>query len=158
MRHIALLIGDWDHASFRDAQREIDRVLPVMSAPRIAEALAILEQHSDFLFVWIAQSRPGEFLESEVQQLQTAAPLSRFGVVLGSWCEGETRSGRPWPGVARVYAHQFWARIQSEDWRQAAATGQAPWATLPTISPEELGLRRGEAPPTAVERSGGYLW
>ena len=32
------------------------------------------------------------------------APLARLCVVAGSWCEGETRSGRPWPGVWRVYA------------------------------------------------------
>ncbi len=96
--------------------------------------------------MWIAQSHPGEFLESEIQQLQAAAPLSRVCVLLGSWCEGETRSGRPWPGVARVYTHQLWARLRSEDWQRAAATGEAPWATLPTISPEETGLRRGEVP------------
>jgi hypothetical protein len=51
---------------------------------------------------------------SEVDRLRTAAPLARLIVLLGSWCEGEPRSGRPLPGVVRVYWHEASARFRRE--------------------------------------------
>jgi hypothetical protein len=75
----------------------------------------------------IAQSRPGEMSGRQVELLQRGAPLSGTVALLGSWCEGETRTGCPWPGIRRLYWHEFpaWWR------RQLAlrAAGRCPdWA------------------------------
>jgi CheY-like chemotaxis protein len=142
--HSALLIGDWDRATYRAARRELDRVLPAMMAANIPEALRLLEQESGIGYLLIAQSFPGEFTFRNIQQLQSAAPLARLCVLLDSWSEGETRSGHPWPGVPRLYLHQLWARLRSENW---AATGPDPladWSTLPTLAADELWLRRAD--------------
>jgi hypothetical protein len=59
----------------------------------------------------VAQSRPGQFSARQIESLHRAAPLARLICLLGSWCEGETRSGRPWPGVERIYWHELPAKM-----------------------------------------------
>ena len=56
--------------------------------------------------------------------LHRRAPLARLVALLGSWCEGEVRSGHPWPGVTRIYAHQWQARLprELESWQPRTAT------------------------------------
>jgi hypothetical protein len=47
--------------------------------------------------------------------------------LLGTWCEGETRTGRPWPGIPRYYWYEFpaWFRRQT----MLRAAGRCPdWA------------------------------
>jgi hypothetical protein len=47
--------------------------------------------------------------------------------VVGTWCEGELRTGRPWPGVKRLYWYEFptWWRGQLA----LRAVGECPdWA------------------------------
>ena len=52
-------------------------------------------------------SRPSEFSSEDVEQIHARFPLARLVCLLGSWCEGEMRSGAPLAGMARVYWHQF---------------------------------------------------
>jgi CheY-like chemotaxis protein len=54
---------------------------------------------------WIgwAQARRGEFNSAEIERLHQTMPLVRMFTALGSWCEGELRTGSPWPGVPRLY-------------------------------------------------------
>ncbi len=82
-------------------------------------------------------------------RLRRACPLARFCSLLSSWCEGETRSGRPWPGVWRVYAHQWPQRGA----RHLAAVGQplSAWNLPATATAEEQLLREIEL---WMERSG----
>jgi hypothetical protein len=63
------------------------------------------------------------------------SPLARVVTVLGSWCEGEMRSGQPWPGVARVYWHQAAARLERE--LAAIHEGRASGWGLPVTATEE---------------------
>ena len=62
----------------------------------------------------LGQSRRGEFSPDEQERLLRYAPLAETVVVLGSWCEGETRSGSPATGWQRVYWHQFVDRARVE--------------------------------------------
>jgi hypothetical protein len=59
----------------------------------------------------VAQSRPGQIRPLDVERLHAASPLSRLVVLVGSWCEGELRSGRPCQGVIRVLWHQWQPRL-----------------------------------------------
>src|SRR5262245_51191431 len=68
----------------------------------------------------LTQSRPGEVSCEAVDRLRSAAPLSRLVGLLGSWCEGEVRSGHPWPAVERVYWHQ-WPAWLVREMRQLAS-------------------------------------
>lgn len=59
---------------------------------------------SHLLFI---QERPGQLSWKDASLLIDALPLTKVMTVLGGWCEGETRTGSPWPGVTRIYWHQL---------------------------------------------------
>ncbi len=52
-------------------------------------------------------SRPGELPDDLGRRLIRAAPLVGRAVLLGTWCEGDERNGRPWAAVERVFWHRF---------------------------------------------------
>jgi hypothetical protein len=118
------VIGDADHPDFCDA----------MAMLRGDARLATENEMSPELIV-AAQSRPGIISAREIDQLRRRWPLAGVVGLLGSWCEGETRTGRPWPGVERLYWYEFPAW-----WRQQIAlrvAGRCPdWSR-----PADFGLR-----------------
>lgn len=83
----------------------------------------------------LAQSRPGQYAAADVHALRSMAPMARVVCLLGSWCEGETRTGAPLPGVIRVYWHQWPVRARRELALLAAGRSCA-WA-LPVTAGEE---------------------
>jgi len=84
--------------------------------------------------VVVAQCRPGEISANELDHLQQVAPLARFIGLLGPWCEGEARSGSPWPGMLRTYWHQWTARYAAELLDTARLPG---WAISTGAAPED---------------------
>jgi hypothetical protein len=93
----------------------------------------------------LTQSRPGEFANSGVDRLRALAPLARIVALLGSWCEGETRSGRPLPGVIRVYWHQWLPRLAQE--LDRVRQGRCPTWGLPATAGDDERLLLGGLPP-----------
>ena len=115
-----LLIGDVESAEFRAALAGRDAEgysveaflkneprFEVQTAETIARALSGVAS-GEFVpdLIVLAQTRPGQFSADEVDRLRRATPSARLSGLLGSWCEGEARSGTPWPGVMRTYWHQ----------------------------------------------------
>lgn len=97
------LIGDVHHPDFREAIELLRNDAELTPSASTAPELIVL-----------AQSRPGTVGHREVERLQRNSPLAGIVALLGSWCEGETRTGRPWPGVERLYWYEFpsWWRRQ----------------------------------------------
>jgi hypothetical protein len=123
---VVRLVGDIDHPDFRDAIGLIQRSAIVYSRVDVSSELIVL-----------AQSRPGTIRTSTVERIRHDAPLAGIVALLGSWCEGETRTGRPWPGVQRFYWYEFPAWFR----RQLALrnAGRCPeWAQC------DLGLRSAD--------------
>jgi len=105
-----------------------------VDAPEFQSPIAWLEEHVVFRCVedivaatdslhraaadtiLVAPSHRSEFTLQQVRQLQAASPLSHFYVIVGSWCEGETRSGKAWPGIERLYVNQLIPRARSDGW------------------------------------------
>ena len=73
--------------------------------------------------------------------MRRAAPLCRFVALAGSWCEGESRSGRPLPAVPRVYWHQWSAWFDRE--LAELGGGRSGTLSLPLTATEEERLLRG---------------
>lgn len=94
------LIGDVEQREFADAVS-------------LLQATAEVSSGEPELIV-IAQCRPGIFRERELNRLRRSAPLAEVVSLLGSWCEGETRTGRPLSGAIRLYWYEFpsWWRRQ----------------------------------------------
>jgi hypothetical protein len=125
------LLGEVDHPDFRDA------LALLRSTGRIVDSAAAQPE-----LIVIAQSRPDVIDRRDVDRLRLSAPLAGIVGLMGTWCEGETRTGRPWPGVTRLYWYEFpaWWRRQM----RLRAAGRCPdWARcgdvpLPDIKPPEL--------------------
>lgn len=109
-----LLLGDYGHADFREAVDWISQHTVLSLASTVAEAAERLLLAPSIDVAIIAQSEPDQFTSGDVERLHVASPLTRLVALLGSWCEGEMRTGRPWPGVLRIYWHQWQARMTPE--------------------------------------------
>lgn len=111
-RPSVLLTGDYQTSEFDEAVTWLnDRAKVIFRSDMAAAARYLESAAADPLLLVIAQSYPDQFSAGQVEQLHQRAPLSRLAALLGSWCEGEYRSGRPWPGVIRLYWHQFRSRV-----------------------------------------------
>jgi hypothetical protein len=132
-----LLLGNTDRPEFQDARLHLETWGAVHAFAEVPAALAALAAGTivpDVLVV--AQIFPGQFSHSVLDRLRRLAPLARVIGLLGSWCEGEMRTGSPWPGAVRTYWHQWAIRCDRELLRLARG-GSCAWALPPTATEEE---------------------
>ncbi len=106
----------------------------VQRAEDESRALAALRKDA-FDIVVVGQRRPGEVPDAFFEAVRQAAPLTPIVCLLGSLCEGEMRSGAPWPGAIRSYAHRFVAQMRAQ-FERLSRPGGARW-TLPFTATEE---------------------
>lgn len=141
-----LLLGDTVAKEFHEARRILDALGSVASflEPRSATAAVASGQVTPDVIV-IAQAYPGQFTQSAIEQLRNLAPLARVVALLGSWCEGETRSGKPAPAVVRLYWHQGPARCQQQ-LRRMVEGDASMWGLPVTATEEERLLTAVETP------------
>lgn len=101
-----LLTGDYKHHEFQHliAGFESVSLIPINQID--------FNQYGFDLIV-VAQSMAGQFSIEQIERLQVRFPLTPIVALLGSWCEGESRTGVPWPGVQRVYWHQWNGRFDA---------------------------------------------
>ena len=138
MRHLSiLLVGDTDRNEFADAWADLHCWGEVCAFDRVAAATAALAE-GQFVpdVIVLAQAFPGQFSHAAIEDLRRLAPLARVVGLMGSWCEGEMRTGLPWPGVVRTYWHQWTARCCREVGRLARGE-RCPWMLPPTATEEE---------------------
>lgn len=134
-----VLIGDSGRAEFRHIAEDLARQCYVVqaSAPEAAFSLAqVLTEPPDLCLLL----QPAPILPAEVQTLSrlfAIFPLMPIVIVLGSWAEGETRTGRPVPGTLRVFWYEwstFWLHFLEHFQLKHAFVTSLPR----TSSPEEL--------------------
>lgn len=107
-RPTTILVGASDRIEFREATRLLRETTTMRAVPTVEAALALVIA-GNYLpdFVVVAQSRPGEFSISQIDMLRRQLPVARIIGLLGPWCEGETRTGQPWPGAIRIYWYHW---------------------------------------------------
>jgi hypothetical protein len=115
--------GDWQHADFAPAMAWLEGRARLLALPDPLPKGKGTQPHA----ILIAQSRPGQISPRAVEQWRPRAPQARLVSLVGPWCEGEQRSGNPWPGVLRV-----------------------AWRTWPTRLPLALGF---DAPDVRLPRT-----
>ena len=139
----------WSGGSFARPATRSPRWAGCRRAGDIDEAAAALAgEEAAVDVIVVAEARPGEFSHAQIERLRQAAPLARIVGLLGSWCEGEMRSGRPWPAAVRTYWHQWPARARRELRRLAAGRSSA-WTLPLTATEEDRLLADAERPPPA---------
>ena len=147
-----LLVGETERSEFRRARAALDGLGRVTSTPEVEAAGAALtagEIVPDVIV--LAQSYPAQFPYRAIDRLRRLAPLARVLGLLGSWCEGEMRSGKPWPGAIRTYWHQWLPRCDQQLGRMRRGECSA-WG-LPVTATEEERLLLGADEP-ARDRQG----
>jgi hypothetical protein len=139
----ALLVGDVGREEFHDARELLRRRSRLVIVPSVIHACAWLGTTATTFsplmlpdVIVLAQSRPGQYTMGQIERLRRLAPLARIVGLLGSWCEGEPRTGQPWPAAIRFYWYD-WAPRLNRELDQHAAGRCAMWSLPDTISSEE---------------------
>ena len=125
LRHI-LMVGERFHREFTHATSWLTRHSRLTCCDSVPEALHHLAGGELPHMIILAQARPGQFTRADLELLCRLAPLARPVALLGSWCEGEPRTGHPLPGVVRVYWHEFETRFARELSQPAAGIWTLP--------------------------------
>jgi hypothetical protein len=145
----ALFVGDarWDefHQVWDDLQAHT-RLTHAGGIEAAADWIVANRAQPDLIV--IAQTRPGQIHARQVHSLRRLAPLARCVAVLGSWCEGEARTGNPWPGMPRLYWHQ-WPIAALRELRRLADERESWWQLPHTAAADErfLVMRGDECEP-----------
>jgi hypothetical protein len=145
--HVAtfLVIGDRQYADFQAVTAWL-AARDVTYSESCAQAVELLRNGATRPgWILLLAAHRGAFEQRLVERLHRAAPLARLVTVLGSWCEGETRSGRALAGVARVYWHQFTARANAA---LRASDDFAGWSLPRTATPLDVALHARQAKAT----------
>ncbi len=95
--------GDSPSFEFREAISWLENHCSVERVASFGALARLLENSStDPWAVVVMQQYKGEFDHVDAAAIAQAIPLSRLVVLLGSWCEGETRTGKPLAGFVRI--------------------------------------------------------
>lgn len=146
-----LFIGKSCHGEFAGALDWLRARGDVVLQPTVETALAWLQSSGcQPATIVLGLTRRGEHAARELQQMQRSVPLANMIALVGSWCEGETRSGKPANGWSRVYWHQFPRRAAGEFFlagQQDGATGLRDAIYVPkTITENERYLMLSKRP------------
>lgn len=101
-----LVSGDYWHEDFREHLATLEVPATMVRLEQI-NSLSI----DDFELIVLAQSRRNQIAQESVDALRAQNPDIPIIVLLGSWCEGENRSGKPLVGVNLVPWQQWKSRF-----------------------------------------------
>lgn len=152
--HKVLLTGDFWHQDF---QRIVSGFkIPVTMVP--IDKMESVED-SKFDLIVIAQSRRDQWSADEIEQIQATFTGTPVVGLMGSWCEGELRSGTPWPGVIRVYWHQWSGRYETF-LNQIRDCGVTDWHAPKTSSvADRISIEKAHIPiATGIQCVGISAW
>ncbi len=142
---IAYFVGDPSFAEFRDAFEAMRSAADVrVFETAQAAACAVEEGVSPPVAIVMAQDRPDRRSHDGLRRWTQAAPISRVILLLGSWCDGELRTGRPWPGATRIHWTQFDEAV-ANGILQTNLKPHAVWNLPVTVSEEERILLRSDS-------------
>jgi CheY-like chemotaxis protein len=123
----AIVVGSHEFREFQLPLLQLRRRMTVVEFSTAASAHDWLARRASRPTVIVfAQAYPGQLAVGDVERLHALSPVSRLIALLGSWCEGEPRSGNPWPGVPRVYWHRWSSRITTALWADPAGAWSLP--------------------------------
>jgi hypothetical protein len=149
-----LLIGDASRPDFRGSRTSLGKWGSVVNFADAESAVgALSEGRVSPDVIVVAQAFPGQFSHETIDRLRRLAPLALLLGVMGSWCEGETRSGSPWPATVRTYWHHWPARGDRQ-LRRLAMGQSCSWALPLTASDEERLLADAASPSFSPLRAG----
>jgi len=133
----ALLIGDFTLPEFQPVAEQLTSMAET-------EVVADCDAAHNWLrkggtppeLMVVAHLWPGQHPHQALVQLQKLAPLTRILALAGSWCEGEPRTGTPWPGMIRTYWHN-WLAHWKRDFKRFSNAQLPSWGLPMTTTEDE---------------------
>lgn len=144
-----LWAGDCRHSEFLETRNWLESHADLRCLDEVGAVVDHLASPSLPVYdlILIGQARPGQIDQRGIDRLHAAAPLTPMLAILGTWCEGEMRTGIPWKGIPRFYWHQLLPALASET---VSAADTPPGAPTHRHRPPLVGLPR-ELPRTVTE-------
>jgi hypothetical protein len=124
-----LFTGDYWHEEFQ----AIVANFPVAATLVPLDRLDGLSDDQTHDLIVLAQARPSQIPTEAVEALQRRYPTTPIVALLGSWCEGGMRTDVAWPGVRRIYWHQWSGRFDRFT-SQLTNEGITLWHQPPTAT------------------------
>lgn len=158
MRQRQILIsGDYWHAEFKAILSSFDALVTMIPTDKLDRLVSPDDQ---FELIVLAESRRDQIPRETVDLLRERFAGVPLVNLLGSWCEGETRSGDPVPGLIRVYWHQWRGQYdkfvkqldsnQISDWHLPSTASVADRieasSTTSNMEPEIIGVSAWSQP------------
>ena len=126
-----LVTGDYWHQDFQSVLQRT-RNVAITFVPLDA-CLQQSQSEGNLDLVVVAAARRDQFSAQAIEQLRESCFPTPVIALLGSWTEGEVRSGTPWMGIPRVYWHQWPALFAWFEFQQSAGS-QTGWQLPATAS------------------------
>ena len=146
-----LLVGSFSASEFQPLSVAIGRIATLQTAADCTSAVQYLKSHpSGIDLVIVAERWPGEHAHTELDRVQRAAPLARLLAVGSSWCEGQARSGTPWPGMLHKVWHSWLTHWETDLIR--CSQRELPSFGLPIVANEHERTLFRCFPPQAKDR------
>ncbi len=141
-----LLVGDYSSREFKPLRDSIPHFAEVTAVPGCAAAVQMLQsQDAIFDLAIIAERWPGEHAKSVLEQIQRERPIMRMLAVCGSWCDGQKRSGTPWPGMLHTTWHRWLPHWQEDLIRLSQS--RLPSFGLPVVANDDERIMFRNFPP-----------
>jgi hypothetical protein len=114
MLPVVALLGDFGLPEFAAARELLQADAIATEVADVEGLLRDKDARADTELIVIAQARPRQWEGPWLDAIRRAWPLVRIAAVLGTWCEGETRTGEPLAADVRVFWYRFpmWWRRQ----------------------------------------------
>ena len=146
----ALVVGSTHDRAHPDCAAAIARLSRHTVVEHVADlesaAVRLADPRSTFELIALAEPRPGHYSTDQIDALRNLAPLVRVWRLLGSWCEGEQRSGQPPLACCGTYWHRLPARLASA-FEAVRAGGCPTWGLPLTATADEQLLAAAEFSP-----------
>jgi hypothetical protein len=101
-----LWIGPRQHPEFSEVYRACEAIVPQL-AYRSSLAEAIQRPAAQVGHLLFSRPERSALVPAEWHALRARYPEAKWGCLLSSGCEGEMRTGDPWPDCTRFYWHQW---------------------------------------------------
>lgn len=144
-----LWIGDCNWPEFCAAYSSLCAASRVTTAATVDEAWHNFDDADPPDLFVVAQPWSGCHATRRLEALRRRAPLARVIALVGSWCEGELRSGEPLPGAYRVVWHQWEPRI-GRDLERWAERRCPAWGLPVTATDDDRLLAAADESPSAA--------
>jgi hypothetical protein len=99
-----LVTGEFWHPDFADLIGRVEIPASLIPTDRLSKLTCCDESYTAII---VAQSRRGAVAKTFMDHVGELFPNCPLIVLLGSWCEGDLRSGQPLKSALRIFWHQW---------------------------------------------------